>query len=771
MTAAGPFGGLVLAIALLFAAGADAQEGRSGTSFTSVFPAAPQFDAQSPMFGSCSWTLLGDVGPCIQNAINAAETGANALIGGTVILPGGVNAGFKTNFAVNTPGVGIVGVGAVSPHDIAVGNTLLGTRLVYTGAAEAGPAFDAEPTSGALSLYGNNFGGFSIDCALLVTTCARLASINYSNFNFAVQDGIAIDLDASTTSGAGNPGSQHNTGSIFDYYSGASATHVGLLFRKDPGSTSDWSLNTFAELYANVAAGVPMEFVNGDRNTVMQLTTYGGSPAIVANSAITLPNSLATQTPMWRNMFVVANDAKILLQGLQSGSTLVATAVAGTEGPTTVGVTTAATAALGNPLNVVSSAGVNPGEVLNVTGGYAAGVAPNSQIQAVGAGTLTLAQGTVGAVGSSTGIVSYGVSPTAVSGAYTIVFNGTDYTVTAPTGGHTQAHLAPSAGALTATDFTIPWTTGVPVPNDTFTLTTPAAFATNNNFLETDNGLNGNAIPNPGYEAGATGCFGGNGTQSCAYSLVGSGVFGSWTNVVSNGAQGSWVIGGAANAISASAVNATIDGGNANQILGGLGDAIEGGSSGSISSNSNYSAIIASLGSKITGTQSLIVGGSYANDFGLFGMRAYASGEINTPGDAELLRGVLRGSAVSGSPATLTTNGTGADGTTNCFNIPDNTTIGIRLSFSVQDHANQTYWGTWQPGVYIGMHRGVGAASTVASVSSLSASLPASPTLTGTTVSATADTANGCVKLQMTSTSTGSDTIDYSAHGEGLVVQ
>jgi len=722
-------------------------------------------------FGSCTWSPTDDGGPCINAAIASASTNG----GGEVLLPCGV-IGFATEIVKHNSGVHLKGCGIGMPRDpftSAASNQA--TILKWTGGA-ASLGFDEEPIDGNHSMSDAGDEGFWIDGQNVLATVARISAVSYSNWKIGVLNRAATGFDLSTLAGVSSLGSQHNTGSFYEYTSSAPAG-VGILFRKDPGSTLDWSLNNLTELYVSEpgGSGTPIFFANGDRNTIAQCTSFGGNPDVVANSADALPagltNGATMQTPMWRDMLLVANDCPIVVHGLMSGSSFAANTVSGTEGPTTIAVTTSATTSPTNGLNVASTTGIVAGEVLNLVGGYASGVAPNSTIQSVVSSTqLGMAQNIVGNVAASViGTVSWGaIACKAASGSYTLAYNsgetGYDLTYSGSGAGHSQTAIKPSGGVLTFTDFIIPWASGSPVNADSWTITLPASTPSNIGVFAGDNGNGGNAIPDPAFEpniANSGGCYGSNSAPFCGSPAPGQpvaiGPFASTSQ-----ALGSSMIIGTFNGL-ANGTRSIVVGGSGTSNLG-TDNASVGGHSNSFSTITLNAACDGGVGNFLSGADSACLASNAGNDFARFGFAFQGSGQVNAAGDAQSGCSTFHGTS-SGAAATVqaTSNGAVASGN-NVYNLVDNSLLGIgSISLLAFDHANRSnyYTASWvkTAAPYL-LARGTGASS----VTLNGGTSTISPDLTrtgGTTSGAAAtvgpDTADGGVALKFTTPTGNSD--------------
>lgn len=185
-----------------------------------------------------------------------------------------------------------------------------------------------------------------------------------------------------------------------------------------------------------------------------------------------------------------------------------------------------------------------------------------------------------------------------------------------------------------------------------------------------------------------------------------------------------------------------------------------------------YQAQAPGVGSIAWGTNVLAQGtygkaeGINATDRGRYGMSCRGNGNFAAQGDSQSCGVVLRGSGSSTAPIRLTANGAAA-GAANCINLPDNTNASLALNVHVRDVTAPSKSYSWSVPVAI-LLRGVGASTTALTLGT--------PAVLATnsfapTVSATADTTNGCLNLSVTPPSGNTDTIRASAYIGDLEVQ
>ena len=249
-------------------------------------------------------------------------------------------------------------------------------------------------------------------------------------------------------------------------------------------------------------------------------------------------------------------------------------------------------------------------------------------------------------------------------------------------------------------------------------------------------------------------CGGGRNTSSDAFSFIGGGQL----NVAS--ADASVVCGGRSN--TASGIYSVCVGGKGNTVSGKLGvcgggyqntvsggtyaRTFVGGGRGNTASNTG-AAVLGGYFNTASGTFSSVPGGRYGTTRGISGMSAIASGRFGTDGDAQRGQYILRGLTTNGSAKVLTAD-QGAASTTNQVVLPNNS--GYTFNGMVHCHRTDSI-GTSASFTFAGaIRRGANAASTtlVAAVTPTSLAVDAGGVTWALAV--TADTTNGCLKVEFT---------------------
>lgn len=198
----------------------------------------------------------------------------------------------------------------------------------------------------------------------------------------------------------------------------------------------------------------------------------------------------------------------------------------------------------------------------------------------------------------------------------------------------------------------------------------------------------------------------------------------------------------------------------------GTNNTISGGLLNGTSNNGN--TIGGGQNNQLSGQFSTIPGGIRANDRSAYGALCHASGDFAQVGDAQVCEYVLRASATSTGAVTLTEDGN-ASSSTNCVNLPTGTGYSLLIDVEAFDHTttgNNESWGGW----YGKMYRPSTPASVVVSMGTTPTPLT-SGTVTGSSVSATADTTNGCLALSFTPPTSNTDTWRVVARVRTVQVQ
>ncbi len=185
--------------------------------------------------------------------------------------------------------------------------------------------------------------------------------------------------------------------------------------------------------------------------------------------------------------------------------------------------------------------------------------------------------------------------------------------------------------------------------------------------------------------------------------------------------------------------------GSLSTIMGGVNNTLSGASAVITHGSNNLSS----------GTYSRI-GGFRISDRGRYGTDCYGSGFLlNAQGESQTCVNVLRAVTTSATPTTLTSN-LGAAASSTCVNIPNNYIFGVEITLVANNRTTSGNDLSWRLGQGL-LKRGVGAATTTWS--------QGTPTTLSDgaagTVTAAADTTNGCLALQWTAPNT--DTWDVTA--------
>ena len=717
--------------------------------------------ASDPKYGSCVWdgSTSHDVGPCV----NAAIAAATAEGGGNVVTPLGVYY-FATNIVNHTSNVWLTGVGACVPRDSVITTEMqCGTTFIYNGSPETGPALLFSPT-GTVRMYGVAIKGIGFECAQLVDTCEQITQANYSDYDLyergARLTGVLINANNIDTSGA-----QHIRARISVDNHDPSYAATGVVIDSPDGYNASYL--TIEDLVCVYGRGDCVVFGNEDTITVERHVEYligaytTGSPFVCANGVYTPPSGVATHAvsggPACRDNLFNLSGAPMVFQGSTEGSTIVAggsNVGSAAYAPTTMSTTAASTFST-NALTF-SSVPSNIQAGMTVTcGGVSSGVYPYVAVTSTTGTTVSIARAPVNG-DNLTGIASgqsctfgMGISPYAAAGTYTLTaLTGTTWSITAPSGGHTQASVTINNGVLTGTDLVVP-ISGTPTAGDTFVVTTQYA-TSGNDVQKTD--LTNSISPAfygmgaQGWSTTVNGAVTYNGTGAKGMSLIVS----DGTTPLPSGAAGDKSVFFAAS-------------GGAN----GPNQCVVGGSGNFAQSNAIFACALGGTNNTLTGVSGAELGSNNGNDNGLYGTVFHASGAFNSNGDAQWQMAEMRGSGSAATAFRLTQDGKTA-GSANCINIPANTQMQVHLRVHAIDHttpANGIAWGS--------MDGLLSRQSTLASTT-LSFDTPPTPKTSGTTtgisISFAADTTNGCLNASFTPPS-GSDVWEAFAHVEFSTVK
>lgn len=164
-------------------------------------------------------------------------------------------------------------------------------------------------------------------------------------------------------------------------------------------------------------------------------------------------------------------------------------------------------------------------------------------------------------------------------------------------------------------------------------------------------------------------------------------------------------------------------------------------------SNTTTSSLAVVFGqlNSVSGTAGF-VSGQRATDRGRYNTQVFAAGNLGTTGDSQVSLGVLRvQSGTDETPVRLTADDAAA-GSANCFNIPDNTIYGLNVDISALDHSSPTNnqaWFNWT--MLLARVSGTTTLQQIALPTPLT-----NGTVTGSTMTATADDTNKCLNLTFT---------------------
>jgi hypothetical protein len=649
-------------------------------------------------FGACVWDGTHDVAPCIQAAINAAA----AAGGGNVMLPVG-SWPIASTLTISTSGVGLLGATegiGISRDTMNPYKWLSITSLVWTGAA-GGTMLDVEPaTSSAASLASNDIKGIVFNGADLANICVKIAQVSFSHWEFGVSEPRMIGAYLTVTTTNDAPGMQFNDIAINSRSTSNTYAPTGILLDAVAGSNWNVSYNHIRRLNAWYNLGDGIVIGNADNNEIDDLTTGSypvtatGTPAVFAAQGYVMPNGMAA-SPMTAGytMHVKHLGAALTVQGYIAGATWSAGASnAGTAALHPVTLTTNATTGfLQSLLSVASTAGIAPGMSLSC-GGPKSGVQNFNQVVSTSGTTIGLFQPTVSNVALGTACTfTYGATYNAVAGAYVIkATDATHYSITAPSGGHSQTGLTLSSGVLSGTDIVVPFT-GTPATGDTWTLTLPTA----PHSILIDNVDKANAVPTPFFGIGATGGVTLTTSQFPLGVVPSQGIVIGYTQ---NGCNGSWQPGAGANAVTIGDCGGTGASGTYATAINGVGSAASGWGATAVGGhNATASGTYSFVGGGDTSTAggyASRAGGAYATDRS-DSADAWANGEFSAQGDAQARFAIERAS-LTGTIAVRLTTDAAAAGVGNGLIIPTNTVANVIVEgITCTDTTNRANFASW----------------------------------------------------------------------------
>jgi hypothetical protein len=708
-------------------------------------------------YGHCTWDSTHDVAACINSAI--AKAGANG--GGQIILPCGT-FGISSQILQQYSGVQLKGCGTGMPNDALNSDFQAITRLKWIGNATANPAlFIQTPTGGATTVLHNaDVWGITVDCQNLCDVAVKISGVSYSFINVGGMDAVKVNVWFYVDSDLEGIGNQHDDIWAYSRSSSSSNSPTGILFDIQTFPTLDTSYTIIHDLYAIYKKGDGIVFGSNDNNLVEFMQTRAlsgatGKPAVCANNAYTMPNG-TTLVGYCRNLRILHMASPLDVLGYRTGATF--TAAGGNGGTAALNpavIATNATSAQGvSTLNFASTSGVTPGESVSC-GGPANGVFDNTTVQNATSTVVTILGQTISSVASSTNCTfTYGFLDKAVAGTYTLTAtSSTQYTLTAPGAGHTQSGIQASGGFLTFTDMIIPWT-GTPNTNDSWTIVVPTAA----NKVLVENIDKDNNVANPTFEPGTSGYWwASNNPYPFAYNMQ--------CVIGTASAAGSAGGGGSPELNSVTGAGGCAVGGQSNTISGALGMAF----GGSALISSGFASTTMGQSNTSSGIDGFVAGQA-GTDRGRYITHCMGGSAISVQGDNQTCVELLQGTVSNGSAVRLTANGSTA-ASTNCINIPNNTAYELKMEIVAFDHTTVTKFASWNDISGL-LTRGANAASTALAVVSATPSVSYSGgTLTGNSMSLTADTTNGCLNISWTPPTSNTDTWNVSARVQTVEVQ
>ena len=713
---------------------------------------------KSPLFfpttyAGCTWDSTHDVGPCVNSAIAAAA----AVSGGTVMLPCGT-FGLATQIENHTSGVHLYGCGTGSNRQTTINNHIFAaTRLVWIGSPTANPAVLVQTAIGASeTVWSADIWGITSDCQDICDVAMRISGISQSFFNIGGALSRVTNIEFTTPTDMVSPGNQANE--IWAYSRDTSTTYspTGILLDAGCASCTNTSYNNFHTLSVWYNKGDGIVFGDSDNNMVELIRDTPnpgatGSGTVCANSLYTPPSGVPVKN-FCRSLRVLHTGSHGMhLTGFQTNSTF--TAAGGNAGSAALNplvINTNATSAQSTTvLNFASTTGAVSGESISC-GGPVNGVFNGTIVGGVTSTTITvgLAEFLTTVPSSTACTLTYGISSQAAPGTYTMTAtSSTQYTLTAPAGGHTQSGITVAGGVLTFTDMIIPWS-GTPTTNDSWTIVVP----TPNTKLAIENIDKDNNLPIPTFEAGVDKSYY---TKSNTTYPIG---VASQCVIANTGGIGG--IYGSATGASACIVGS--EGGSAS----GEASIVLGGSGGNAS---GFATTITGQNNSASGADSLMMGNG-ASDRGRFATFCSGGTFFAVAGDDQTCIELLKGTGASASAIRLTTNALAAT-TLNCFNLPNNSAYTLSMDILAFDHTTVTKNASWQNLTAL-MTRGANAASTALNITSATPAVTYSNgTLTGNAMSITADTTNGCINISWTPPTSNTDTWNLVARIRSIEVQ
>lgn len=717
---------------------------------------APPLPPKNPIlyaaaYGHCTWDATHDTSACINAAIAKAATAG----GGTVMIPCGT-FGISSQIENHTSGVKLQGCGNGPPRQAAdTSKVYSATRLLWIGAVTANPALVVQTASGGGVITTNaDVWGITVDCNNICAKAIQISGVSYSMINIEGAEATSINIEFTTPTDLSSTGSQHND--IWAYSRSTSNTNspTGILFDGGCLSCTNTSYDVIHILYAWYTKGDGIVFGDSDNLTVELLRDFPstgatGTGVVVANANYTPPNGVVVKNygRAIRSLHTGSHGIHVL--GFNTGSTF--TAAGGNGGSAALNpltISTSGTAAIStSTLTFASTTGAAIGEQISC-GGPVNGLFNGTPVGTVTSTTISIAPAElISTMASSTSCtITYGFTQQANPGTYTLTATAASvYTLTAPSGGHTQTGIVPSGGLLTFTDMVIPWTGSASV-NDSWTIVAPEhARRVWIEDIDKDNNL-----PVPTFEPGSYGYWS---QDNLGYPIV----FG--TQCIINSMSG---LGG---------TKGTATGGNA-CVLGGIG----GGATGSYSlslggtGNASFGFATTALGqnSSVGGADSLVAGNGGTDRIRPL-TNCWGGNEIAVQGDSQTCYTVLNGTGASTSAIRLTANSAAANAG-DCVNIPNNTAYALTMDIVAFDHTTVTKNNSWNNLTGL-LTRGANAASTTVTLTSATPAVTYSNGAANGTMSITADTTNGCLNVSWTPPALNTDTWNVVARVRTVEVQ
>ncbi len=574
------------------------------------------------------------------------------------------------------------------------------------------------------------------------------------NFNYY----IMIDNELMRVTGGQGTGTWTvqrgiNATTVATHLSGATATYTG----------GNVSYDRFHFLSVHYTSGDGIIFANSDTDSVDEVRAFRdgsattGSAFVFANDSYIPPSGFQVGGRADNIHVFGMMGSSSHVQGSTTSSLwqVVASAGTGALNPQTLTTNAASSNPYNSVLNFASVSNVYTGESMNC-GGDSSGVYPQTMVVSATATTVSMQVNVVnggGIAGVPSGTVctfSYGLSSTAVAGTYNLAYNGSSFTLTAPSGGNTQSGVTVTSGMLKFTDMFIPFT-GTPNAGDNWNIVVPhPASRISIEYVDKDNQKS-----DPYLEPGTFGSMyktsntllpvTANGAQGSASGVVGYFVGAgpvSSANAASGG--GAWIEGGDGNTAS----------GLFSSVFGATGSQAKGQSSSVVGGNAN----------QVSGLDSISLGGANSNDFGRYVALLHSYGAPNGNGSAQGGDYGFYATATSTSAVNPTANG-GAASTTNCLNLTATQGVAFSAQMIAFDRTTNgkaftASWGGSSAAPHV-LTRGASNATTLldgVTTAVAPDSTRAIGSITGQSAALQADTTHGCVTASFTPPTSNTDT-------------